>query len=54
MKIEQVSIPEKDSSKEDELDQPRADSEGMIQHDWADEELTEILVEDLLNGSTPG
>jgi len=54
MKDEKVSVPEKDSSKEDELDQQRAESEGMIQHDWADEELAEILAEDLLNGGTPG
>ena len=54
MKSEKIPVPEKDFTKEDELDQERADSEGMIQHDWADEELAEILAEDLLNGSTPG
>jgi len=54
MKEVLIPVPEEEVSAEDELDQQRAESEGMIQHDWADEELAEILAEDLLNGSTPG
>ena len=54
MKSEKIPVPEKDFTKEDELDQERADSEGMIQKEWIDEELIKILAEDLHNGSTPG
>lgn len=54
MKTEMVSIPEKDSEAEDKLAQERAEDEGMIQQEWTDEELAEILAEDLIGGSTPG
>ena len=54
MKSEKIPVPENDSFKEDEKDQQRADSEGMIQKEWIDEELIKILAEDLHNGSTPG
>lgn len=54
MKIEQISIPEKDSEAEDKLAQEKAEDEGMIQHEWTDEELVDILADDLISGSTPG
>lgn len=54
MKTEQVSPPEKDSEAEDKLAEEKAEDEGMIQHEWTDEELAEILADDLLKGSTPG
>ncbi|HBC45013.1 MAG: HD superfamily metal-dependent phosphohydrolase [Candidatus Collierbacteria bacterium GW2011_GWB1_45_35] len=49
-----VAKPQSDTDVEDELDQERADSEGMIQKEWIDEELMNELAEDLHNGSTPG
>lgn len=54
MKTEQVSIPGKDPPEEDDLDKERAEHEGMVQREWTDEELAEILADDLLKGSTPG
>lgn len=54
MKTEQISVPEKDSPEEDELDIERAEDEGMVQREWLDEELINILSDDLLNGGTPG
>lgn len=54
MKKVELEIPERNSEEEDNLAQQRAEDEGMVQHEWSDEELAEILAEDLLNGSTPG
>lgn len=50
----ELAIPEKDSEAEDKLAQEKAEDEGMIQHEWTDEELADILVDDLISGSTPG
>ncbi len=54
MKAEQVSVPEKDSEAEEKLAHERAEDEGMVQREWTDEELAEILANDLISGSTPG
>ena len=49
-----VAQHQSDRDLEDELDRQRAESEGMTQKEWVDEELTKILAEDLHSGSTPG